>query len=202
MIAAILLAAGESTRMGQPKQLLDWHRQPLVVAQTETLLKAGCRPVIVVLGAHAAPIRPLLPAQPDVQVTTNHHWRAGRASSVRTGARAVPPTVDGIVVVSVDQPTNPAIIDQLQSALDLAPDARIGVPRHNGRNGHPPIFHRNLLPELQQVTERQQGLRSIRRRHAERTIFVEMYDPIVTLNLNTPEAYQRAVDLPDLPDLL
>ena len=195
MIAAILLAAGESTRMGQPKQLLDWHGRPLVAAQIEALLTAGCRPVVVVLGAHAAQIRPALPDRVDVQLTTNRNWRAGRASSIRAGARAVPAAVDAVAVVSVDQPTGAALIGQLWSALAETPDALIAVPRHQGRNGHPPLVRSQLLPELLSVTERQQGLRALRRRHADRTIFVETDNPIVTLNLNTPEAYRTALDL-------
>ncbi len=195
MIAAILLAAGESTRMGRPKQLLDWHGQPLVVAQAETLLAAGCRPVVVVLGAHARLIRPLLPALADVQVTTNHRWREGRASSIRAGARAIPPTVDAVAVVSVDQPTTVAVIQMLEAALAGDPEALIAVPRHDGRNGHPPLIRTELLHELQHVTERQEGLRQLRRRHTDHTIFVEMHDPLVTLNLNTPDAYARATEL-------
>lgn len=181
--------------MGQPKQLLDWHGRPLVAAQIEALLTAGCRPVVVVLGAHAAQIRPALPDRVDVQLTTNRNWRAGRASSIRAGARAVPAAVDAVAVVSVDQPTGAALIGQLWSALAETPDALIAVPRHQGRNGHPPLVRSQLLPELLSVTERQQGLRALRRRHADRTIFVETDNPIVTLNLNTPEAYRTALDL-------
>lgn len=195
MYAAILLAAGESTRMGRPKQLLDWHGRPLVVAQIETLLTAGCRPVVVVLGAHANSIRPILPSRSTVQVTTNRNWREGRASSIRTGARSVPPAAEEVIVTSVDQPTAPSLIERLHHALDSAHDALIAVPRHSGRNGHPPMFRSELLPELSAVSERQQGLRQIRRRYAEQTIFVEMDNPIVTLNLNTPEEYQRALEL-------
>jgi len=198
MIAAILLAAGESTRMmplRRPKQLLDWHGQPLVTAQTDALLSAGCRPVIVVLGAHASRVRQTLPARSDVQVNMNRHWHEGRASSIRTGARAVPPTIDAVVVASVDQPTTPAVIQQLSAGLETNRDALIAVPRHNGRNGHPPIFRAELLAELQHVTERHEGLRQVRQHHADRTIFVEMEQPIVTLNLNTPEAYHRAIKL-------
>jgi molybdenum cofactor cytidylyltransferase len=195
MTAAILLAAGESTRMGQPKQLLDWHGRPLVVAQVEQLLDAGCQPVVVVLGAHASRIRPLLPSRSDVQITTNRNWREGRASSIRAGARAVPPTVDAVLVVSVDQPTHASVIRRLHSDLEAAPHALIAVPRHDGRNGHPPLFRSDLLPELQGATERQEGLRQVRRRHADHTIFVELDDPIVALNLNTPDAYQRALKL-------
>ena len=195
MNAAILLAAGESTRMGRPKQLLDWHGRPLVVAQIETLLDAGCRPVVVVLGAHANSIRPILPSRSTVQVTTNRYWREGRASSIRTGARSVPPVAEAVIVTSVDQPTEPSVVERLHHALDSDHDALIAVPRHDGRNGHPPMFRSELLPELSAVSERQQGLRQIRRRYAGRTIFVEMDNPIVTLNLNTPEEYQRALEL-------
>jgi len=195
MIAAILLAAGESTRMGRPKQLLDWHGRPLVAAQIEALLSAGCRPVVVVLGAHANSIRPILPSRAEVQVTTNRNWREGRASSIRTGARAVPTAAEAVVVTSVDQPTEASVIERLHHALTAARDALIAVPRHNGRNGHPPMLRAELLSELRSVSERQEGLRQVRRRHAERTIFVEVDNPIVTLNLNTPEEYRRALEL-------
>jgi len=195
MIAAILLAAGESARMGRPKQLLDWHGRTLVVAQIETLLAAGCRPVVVVLGAHANSIRPVLPARSVVQVTTNRNWREGRASSIRAGARSVPAAAEAVVVTSVDQPTEPSVIERLHHGLEAVRDALIAVPRHDGRNGHPPMFRSELLPELSAVSERQQGLRQVRRRHAERTIFVEMDNPNVTIHLNTPEEYRRALEL-------
>lgn len=195
MPAAILLAAGESTRMGEPKQLLDWQGRTLVAAQVETLLEARCSPVIVVLGAHATRVREAIAVGADVQVTTNRQWRSGRASSIRAGARAVPSAVDAVAIVSVDQPTRAAVVTRLVDELGLSTDALIAVPRHEGRNGHPPVLRAELLPELQQVTERQEGLRQVRRRHADRTIFLEMNDPLVTLNLNTPEAYRRAIEL-------
>ena len=195
MIAAILLAAGESARMGEPKQLLEWGGAPLVTAQVETLLAAGCRPVVVVLGAHEQRVRRAIPVRADVQIATNRQWSTGRASSIRAGARAVPSSVDAVAVSSVDQPTRPELVTRLAEALQSDPSARIAVPRHDGRNGHPPLFDASLLPELQSVTERQEGLRQVRRRHAEYTIFVEMDDPLVLLNLNTPDAYQNALAL-------
>lgn len=195
MPAAILLAAGESARMGEPKQLLDWGGRPLLTAQIDALLEADCRPVVVVLGAHADRVRTAIPSRADVTVTTNHQWQHGRASSIRAGARAVPPSAVGVVVVSVDQPTSAKVIGRLAAELEASEDALIAVPRHDGRNGHPPMFRAKLLSELQHVTEQQEGLRQIRRRHADRTIFLEMNDPLVTLNLNTPEAYRRAIEL-------
>ncbi len=202
MLAAVLLTAGEGTRMaplGLPKPLLDWGGQPLIAAQTHALLNAGCRPVAVVLGAHAHRVRSAVPTRADVQITTNRHWRAGRAASIRAGARAVPSTInadaDAVIVASVDQPTAPAVIHQLAATLHAAPDALIAVPRYDGRNGHPPIFRAALLDELRSVTERHEGLRAVRRRHADRTIFLDMNEPLVTLNLNTPAAYQQALAL-------
>ncbi len=200
MNAAILLAAGASTRMGRPKQLLDWAGQPLLAAQVEALLSAGCAPVIVVVGAHERLVRAALPDHPSVRCVANHAWREGRAGSVRMGARAVPPSVDGVVVASVDSPCSVVAIRACSEALAERSDAWIVVPRCDGRNGHPPLFHSDLLADLQTVTERGEGIRALRRRHAERTIFVETDDPLCLLNLNTPQSYQRALALSTLPD--
>ncbi len=200
MNAAILLAAGASTRMGRPKQLLDWGGQPLVAAQAEALLEAGCAPVIVVLGAHERLVRSAAPDHPAVRCVTNHAWREGRAGSIRTGARAIPPSVGGVVVASVDSPCSLAAIRACAEALARDSDALIAVPRCDGRNGHPPLFRSELLLDLQTVTEQGEGIRALRRRYAERTIFVESGDPLCLLNLNTPESYQRALALSTLLD--
>ena len=195
MPAAILLAAGESARMGELKQLLDWGGRPLVTAQIEALLGADCRPIVVVLGAYANRVRAAIPSGANILLTTNHQWQQGRASSIRAGSRAVPVKAGPVAVVSVDQPASAKVVARLATELDNSDDSLIAVPRHEGRNGHPPIFASQLLPELQNVTERQEGLRQVRRRHADRTIFLEMNDPLVTLNLNTPDAYRRAIEL-------
>ncbi len=188
--AAILLAAGASSRMGQPKALLEWRGQPLVAAQVAALRAAGCDPLIVVLGSQAHQIRAVLPhaAQP----VTNHAWRQGRAGSIRAGARAIPAHIDRIVIASVDQPCSAASIRRSIDALSAERDARIAVPRHAGRNGHPPIFDAALLPTLRRVTERNEGLRELRRIWADATIFVDVDDPAVLLNLNTQPDYEAA----------
>ena len=188
--AAILLAAGASSRMGRAKPLLDWGGYPLVAAQVEALQAAGCAPVIVVLGARATAVRRALP--PAARWTTNAAWREGRAGSIRAGARAAPTHAERIVIASVDQPCLASAVRRTIAALAANPDARIAVPRHDGRNGHPPVFDAALLPELRRVSERSEGLRELRRRWRAATIFVEVDDPLVLLNLNTPEDYRRA----------
>ena len=190
--AAILLAAGASSRMGRAKPLLDWGGRPLVAAQVKALQAAGCTPVIVVLGARAAAVRRALPAV--ARWTANIAWREGRAGSIRAGARAVPAHAERIVIASVDQPCSAEAVRRTIAALAANPDARIAVPRHAGRNGHPPVFDAALLPELRRVSERSEGLRELRRRWREATIFVEVDDPLVLLNLNTPEDYRAALE--------
>lgn len=195
MPAAVLLAAGEARRMGRPKQLLDWGGVPLVTAQVHALLDGGCAPVIVVLGAHAALVEEKIPRRADVQRVTNRQWHAGRSSSLRCGARLVPDRADAVVIASVDQPVRPATIQLLSAALRETADALIAVPRHLGKNGHPPLLHAQLLPALRSVTERTEGVRALRRRYAAETIFLEVNDPFVRLNLNTPAAYEQAREL-------
>ena len=189
--AAILLAAGASSRMGESKALLNWGGRPLVAAQVAALAAAGCEPVIVVLGAQAGAVRRALPS--GARWTINGAWRQGRAGSIRAGARAIPQHVERVVVASVDQPCPASAVRVTIEALRANPEARIAVPRHGGRNGHPPVFDAALLPELRRATERREGLREVRRRWRERTIFVEVEDAGVLLNLNTPEDYRRAL---------
>ena len=189
--AAILLAAGVSSRMGESKALLDWGGRPLVAAQVAALAAAGCEPVIVVLGSQAGAVRRALPS--GARWTINGAWREGRAGSIRAGARAVPRHAERVVVASVDQPCSASALRLTIEALGADREARIAVPRHDGRNGHPPVFDATLLPELRRVTERREGLREVRGRWRERTIFVEVEDSAVLLNLNTPEDYRRAL---------
>ena len=189
--AAILLAAGASSRMGSPKALLDWGGRPLVAAQVAALAAAGCDPVIVVLGSQAGAVRRALPR--GARWTINGAWREGRAGSIRAGARAAPRHAERVVVASVDQPCSASAVRALVEALGANREARIAVPRHGGRNGHPPVFDAALLPELRRASERGEGLREARRRWRERTIFVEVEDAGVLLNLNTAEDYRRAL---------
>lgn len=107
-IPVILLAAGNSSRLGQPKQLLRWGKQTLIEHQIQSLLQTG-EDIIVVLGASADLILPLLQKY-SVTVAINHAWESGMASSVVCGIEALQhhhPTADGVLVALVDQPLVP-----------------------------------------------------------------------------------------------
>lgn len=107
-IPVILLAAGNSSRLGQPKQLLRWGKQTLIEHQIQSFLQTG-EDVIVVLGASADLILPLLQKY-SVTVAINHAWESGMAGSVVCGIEALQhnhPTADGVLVALVDQPLVP-----------------------------------------------------------------------------------------------
>ena len=102
MIAAILLAAGESTRMGRPKALLPWRDTTLVEYQVRELTAAGVERIAVVLGHDAGEVWPHVPD--EAHMVVNEAYREGRASSLRAGAGALPDDADPILVLGVDQP--------------------------------------------------------------------------------------------------
>jgi molybdenum cofactor cytidylyltransferase len=197
--AAILLAAGLSTRMGRPKPLLPWDGRPLVRFQVEQLLAAGIEDVVVVTGHEAEAVQAAL-HDVAVRVAYNPEYAAGRAGSVRTGASAVRGDAPFVVILNVDQPRPAELIGALVCG-HVASGAAITVPVFEGRRGHPAIFAGALLPELRAVAEETEGLRAVMRRHAADVHEAPVSDPRALLDTNTPEAYQaarRAFSLPDV----
>ena len=192
-VAGLVLAAGASERMGSPKALLDWGGMPLLQLQVDVLVAAGCSPVVVVLGHKALQIEGALPRPDACQIVINTQHMSGRASSVRAGASVLADDLGAVVLSSVDTPCSAGTVRSLIDAWRTDSAAgTIVVPRYEGGNGHPALFDGSLLADLRAVEERSEGLRAVRRAHAETTRFLDVDDPLVALNLNTPEAYEAA----------
>ena len=194
--AGVLLAAGESSRMGRPKQTLDWLGEPLVVYQIRQLLKAGVGQAVVVLGHKAATVQPLVEAveDPRVTVVVNPDYLEGKTTSVKLGLRSVGPGAGAILLLAADQPRPAALLRRLAEA-HAAREAIISIPAHRGKHGHPPIFDASLLPELLRITEEGRGVREVIQRHSGAIHEVAVDDPLVLTNLNTREDYERALAL-------
>jgi len=190
-ITAVLLAAGESTRMGQLKALLPWHGKTLLRYQVDALLAAPVERIVVVLGHRREELLPILPSDPRVTTAVNDDYTSGKVSSIRTGIAAAPPGQD-ILLLGVDQPRPPALITEVLGA-HAAAGARISVAACHGRGGHPVVFSAGLRPELLAITEESEGLRAVMRAHAGDVQHVETGDPLALVNLNTPEDYEAAV---------
>jgi molybdenum cofactor cytidylyltransferase len=156
--AGIILAAGESKRFGQPKQLLDWHGKPFVRAVAETALAAGLSPVVVVTGAYADAIKATIHHSPFIinhSPLTIHHnpdWQNGQSASIQTGLHALPPGTGAAIFLLADQPQVTATILRAlaeRHSLDLCP---VVAPQVHGQRANPVLFDRVTFPDLMSLS--------------------------------------------------
>ena len=183
-VAGLILAAGESRRMGFPKALLR-YREETFLDRLAGLFAARCSPVIVVLGAEAERIR--VNGHPAATFVVNPNWARGQTTSMQCGLRAVPPEADGVLFTLVDHPAiAPATIDAL---LDGPRAALLRVPRYHGRRGHPIWFSRDIVPEFLALPETG-AARDVVRSHSAQTEFLDVDDPGILADIDDPEAYR------------
>jgi molybdenum cofactor cytidylyltransferase len=187
--AGLLLAAGESRRMGSPKALLP-YRGETFLDRTVGLLQAYCAPVIVVLGAGADEIR--RQAQRSAVFVVNAGYRRGQTSSMQAGLCAVPPDAEGVLFTLVD---HPAVSAETVAALaePADPGVLVRVPRYHGQRGHPVWFSALLIPEFLALSETG-AAREVVRRHIAETRFLDVDDPGVLADIDDREAYRALME--------
>ena len=185
---AVILAAGESSRMGTPKQLLLVDGQPLLLRAIEAALASAAWPVVVVLGAHAEKIRPLLARHP-VLITENSAWPEGMAASIRVGVTTLQQfsrQLDAALVALCDQPAfSAAIIAQLVAAQRTT-GRSIVASRYGGRQGAPALFLREHFETLTHLTG-EEGARALLNGSPDQVAAVDL--PALALDLDTPADY-------------
>ena len=183
-VAGVILAAGESRRMGSPKALLR-YREESFLDTLIGLFETRCDPVIVVLGAHAEEIRARA-ARPATFVI-NANYQRGQTSSMQCGLRAVPAGAEGVLFTLVDHPAVSA------GTLDLLlsrPAPLVRVPRYRDERGHPIWFARDLVPEFLALGD-DGAARDIVRAHAAETEFIDVDDPGIRADIDDPAAYAK-----------
>jgi len=188
MISSIVLSAGMSTRMGEPKALLDWGGEPLLSYQIKQLKEAGVDEVIVVLGHVADDIHRKIGKLP-CRVMLNPRFQMGRAGSLRIGAKAVNRDAEAIVIISVDQPRPASFIGELLRAH--TPMSAATRPSHGGHTGHPVVVAGRLREEMMNATDETDGLKGILRAHQAELAEMET-DDLCHLDVNTPEEFAAA----------
>jgi molybdenum cofactor cytidylyltransferase len=141
-VAALVLAAGGSRRLGELKQLVRLNGETLVERAVRVCREAGCSPVVVVLGAAADEVRARCELG-DAVVVTNDEWAEGMGSSVRWGVQALPPDMNGCVITTCDQP---AVTAEHLRAL-MASD-EVNASAYAGRPGVPAYFPSKMFAEL------------------------------------------------------
>ncbi len=190
-VAAVILAAGRSTRMGGPNKLLAEIRgRPLVRMAAEEALASRARPVIVVTGHERDKIERAL-AGLDVKCVHNPDFENGLSTSVKAGLAAVPDDVDGAVICLGDMPQVGAqLIDKLVAAFDPARGALVVMPTIDGKRGNPVVWSRRFFPELMAL-EGDVGARHLIGRYAEAVTEVPVTDQAVLIDVDTPETLDK-----------
>lgn len=197
-VAGLLLAAGESTRMEAPKALLQWHGRTLLEHQVATLSSADVSPIIVVLGHQSEKLESLVSQRPSIKCVYNPDFRQGKTTSIIAGLQALSaaasPQPDWILLLNVDQPRSSDVIRQIIELHHRSTQGHlISVPTHGGNGGHPIILSAALMGELMEISEETAGLKAVVHRHASETLRVELSNPEVLLDINTPEEYRQAM---------
>lgn len=190
MIAGLILAAGESRRMGSPKPLLPF-RGATFLNHLIALFSPHCSPVVVVLGARADEVRSS--ARNDARYVVNPDYRIGMTSSMLCGLRAIPAEAAGILFTLVD---HPAVSAKTLSTLVAEPRPLIRIPRFAGERGHPVWISRALFPELLAVPP-DGAARDVIRAHRAETEFLDVEDPGVVADIDDPQAYRELVSAHD-----
>ena len=190
-IGGIILAAGESRRLGKPKQLLPWNGQSFVRHVVISALKAGLKPVIVVMGAYGEEVEKEITDLP-VRILRNPNWKTGLSSSIKAGISALPENFGGAIFLQSDQPQVPVpLIKNLVEAhsTTLAP---IIAPSIDGQRGNPVLFDRDTFEYFSDL-EGDAGGKALFSQFP--VHLINWNDPRLLVDIDTAEDYQKFLKL-------
>jgi molybdenum cofactor cytidylyltransferase len=187
-VAAVVLAAGRSSRMAPANKLLtEIDGRAMVERAVDAALDSQARPVVVVTGHDGGRVREALAAR-DVLVVANPDYAEGLSTSIHTGLNHLPPDVDGAIFILGDMPrVTAAHIDRLIAAFNPAEGRGICVPTHRAKRGNPVLWSARYFAAIQAL-EGDTGARGLLGEHADQVCEVEMPGDGILLDIDTPEA--------------
>jgi molybdenum cofactor cytidylyltransferase len=191
-IGAVVLAAGESKRMGFPKMLLPFRGKPIISVVLKTVIDSGIDYIIVVLGHRYEMLIPLIdPATADYCI--NHHYHEGMLSSVVCGIKRLRQQVDAIMIFPGDQPLiSPELIQLLTDNYNKT-DKEIIIPVYEGRRGHPILIGSSLMGEIEKL-DPETGLRGLSLEYPYAVLEVNSNDPGIIKDFDTYEEYMHEIN--------
>jgi molybdenum cofactor cytidylyltransferase len=193
MIVAVVLSAGESSRMGRPKALLPIDGRTFIEKIVGALKKSSVGKVIVILGHNADEMKRRIEHLP-VEILVNPDYKLGQLSSLQVAIRRVEADADcdGMLVHLVDHPyIDVKLVDNMIERFH-ASGKLIIVPRYGGKRGHPVIFSHELFGELL-AAPLDQGAKAVVNAHRDDTLEIDTQDSGVTVDIDTPELYRQHV---------
>ena len=193
MIVAVVLSAGESSRMGRPKALLPIDGQTFIEKIVGALKKSSVAKVMVVLGHNADEMIQRIEHLP-VEILVNPDYKLGQLSSLQVAVRRLErePDCDGMLVHLVDHPyVNTELVQTMIKRYEDT-GKLIVVPCYNGKRGHPVIFSRKLFSELLAAPV-DQGAKAVVNAHRDDTLEIDTEAEGVTVDIDTPELYRQHV---------
>ena len=192
MVGALILAAGESRRMGSPKPLLPIRGSTFLGHLLDAFTESKAKPVVVVLGHEAERVRREV-CLDGARVVINDVYRQGMLSSIRAGLDALSgDSVDGILVCPVDHPqVDAALIDLLVERFTES-EHPVVLPVTDGRRGHPVLFSRSVFAELMKAPDTV-GARKVVWDHADEVLEVVTEGSGAIVDIDTPEEYKKLI---------
>ena len=191
-VSAVILAAGTSTRMGRPKQLLPLGGTTLLAHAIENVRSAGLVEIVLVLGASAEAIRRQLPQAllESLKVVVNQAYTQGMASSLREGLSALNPHAEAALIILGDQPlVRPHTLHQIMAGFHRS-GAQIVIPSYEGKRGNPVLLGRPVFPEAMSL-EGDTGCRAIFANHVDAILEVGVEDSGILLDIDDQGDYDR-----------
>ena len=188
MISAIILAAGQSKRMGEPKLLLPWGEATILERVIDNVLGSGVDEVVVILGHKSDELAARIAGRP-VKTVTNSNYQGGMSTSLICGLDSVGSGCTGVMVLLGDQPSIPS--DLMENLLTVFSWGQRGIvlPEHKGSRGHPVIFDMKYRDELMGL-KGDVGAKGVIEAHPDDVLEVEVEDDMVLRDINDPRDYE------------
>jgi len=193
MIVAVVLSAGESSRMGRPKALLPIDGQTFIERIVAALKQTKVGKIIVILGHNGHELQSKISHLP-VEILINTDYKLGQLSSLQLAVRNLQPDLacDGMLVHLVDHPyLAPALVEEMIRRF-YETNKRIIVPRYHGKRGHPVIFSNALFSELLSAPVAE-GAKAVVNAHRDETLEIDTQEEGIAVDIDTPELYQQHV---------
>ncbi len=187
---AVVLAAGQSRRMGAPKLVLPWGQNTVIEQVVRSLGEGGIREIVVVTGGAREAVEAALAGYPVRFAHNPHYAQSEMVTSLQIGLRALSPGCPALLIALGDQPVIEAGVIQAVLAAYRSSGSRLVIPSYQMRRGHPWLVARELWPDLLAL-QPAQSLRDFLKAHEDDIQYVNVDTPNVLKDMDTPEDYAR-----------